>query len=151
MRAVIQRVAEARVSIGDQIKSSIGPGLLVFLGIEMEDTREDLDWLSRKIPQIRIFRDEEGLMNLSVRDTGGGVMVISQFTLYGNLRKGTRPSFNHAAPPGTAIPLYKAFIKTLEEHLGRPVATGEFGARMRIAAAHDGPVTLFLDTKNKKL
>ena len=151
MRAVVQRVSEASVSVEGRLKSSIGAGLLVFLGIEGGDTADDIDWLARKIPQIRIFRDSEDKMNLSVQDIGGGILLISQFTLFGNLKKGTRPSFNHAAPPEIAIPIYEAFIKALEQNFGKAVATGEFGARMEIRALHNGPVTLFLDTKDKRL
>lgn len=151
MRAVIQRVSRASVSVGGQVKGEIGPGLLVFLGIESEDSREDADWLSRKLPQIRIFTDTQGLMNCSVADIGGGILLISQFTLFGNLRKGTRPSFNRAAPPDVAIPLYEYFHESLETAFAKPVPTGEFGAMMAIEAHNDGPVTLFLDTKNRKL
>ncbi len=152
MRAVLQRVAEASVCVEDEVVGEIGgPGLLVFLGIEKNDGPEDLEWLSQKIPSIRLFPDENGLMNRSVLDVGGGILVISQFTLYGNLRKGTRPSFNRAAPPEIAVPLYREFIKQIAAHLGKPVATGEFGKMMKIQALNDGPVTLLLDTKNKRL
>lgn len=151
MRAVIQRVSQARVSVAGKPDESIEYGLLVFLGVESADSQEDIDWLARKIPQIRIFHDAEGLMNRSVLDTEGGIMLISQFTLYGNLRKGTRPSFNNAAPPDIAIPIYEKFREQLEANLGKSVATGEFGAEMHIVAHNDGPVTLFLDTRHKKL
>lgn len=150
MRAVIQRVSEASVSIDGKLKGAISHGLLVFLGIESEDGTEDLVWLSGKIPQIRIFPDEAGLMNRALTDIDGEILLISQFTLYGNLRKGARPSFNRAAPPEIAMPLYEEFVRALSTALGKPIVTGEFGAMMKIQALNDGPVTLFLDTKNKK-
>ena len=150
MRAIIQRVRKASVSIEGVVRGRIGPGLLVFLGIGAEDRESDVDWLGRKIPQLRIFPDDAGLMNRSVLDCGGGVLVISQFTLFGNLRKGTRPSFNRAAPPEVAIPLYKALLTALEGHLGKPVESGEFGAPMEVELVNDGPVTLILDTKDRR-
>ena len=150
MRAVIQRVSEASVSIDGKLKGAIGRGLLVFLGIESEDGPEDLVWLSGKIPQIRLFPDEAGLMNRALTDIDGEILLISQFTLFGNLRKGARPSFNRAAPPEIAMPLYEEFVRALSTALGKPIVTGEFGAMMKIQALNDGPVTLFLDTKNKK-
>jgi len=150
MRAVIQRVSEASVSIDGKLKGAISHGLLVFLGIESEDGTEDLVWLSGKIPQIRIFPDKAGLMNRALTDIDGEILLISQFTLYGNLRKGARPSFNRAAPPEIAMPLYEEFVRALSTALGKPIVTGEFGAMMKIQALNDGPVTLFLDTKNKK-
>lgn len=151
MRAVVQRVSEASVSIEGKMKGEIEAGLLVFLGVTPDDGDNDIAWLSHKIPAIRIFPDDDGLMNRSVLDTGGGILLISQFTLYGNLRKGTRPSFNRAAPPDIAVPLYERFIKELERELGKPVPTGEFGAMMEIKAVNDGPVTLFIDSKERKL
>lgn len=151
MRAVIQRVSEAAVAVEGKERGRIGQGLLVFLGVGQDDTEEDAVWLARKIPGIRIFDDGAGQMNRSVADVGGGVLVISQFTLFGNLRKGTRPSFNHAAPPALAVPLYETFLKELEAALGKPVPRGVFGACMDIPARNDGPVTLFLDTHNKDL
>ncbi len=151
MRAVLQRVTEASVEVEGQVIGAIGPGLLAFIGIERDDGPEDLRWLSQKIPSIRLFPDDHGLMNRSVLDTGGDLLVISQFTLYGNLRKGTRPSFNRAAPPEIAVPLYEDFVKKVSTHLGKPVPTGAFGKIMKIQALNDGPVTLLLDTKNKKL
>lgn len=132
------------------MRGGIGPGLLVFLGIGEGDREIDVDWLSRKIPQVRVFPDDVGLMNRSVVDCGGGILVISQFTLFGNLRKGTRPSFNRAALPEVAIPLYKAFLKALEKRLGKPVESGQFGASMQIDLMNDGPVSLILDTKDKR-
>ncbi len=151
MRAVLQRVSEASVEVEGKVIGAIGPGLLAFIGIARDDGPEDLRWLSQKIPSIRLFPDEKGLMNRSLLDTGGDLLVISQFTLYGNLRKGTRPSFNRAAPPEIAVPLYEAFVKEVSTHLGKPVPTGVFGKMMKIRALNDGPVTLLLDTKNKKL
>ncbi len=150
MRAVIQRVSEASVSIDGEIRGAIGLGLLVFLGIESEDGKDDLVWLSGKIPQIRLFPDEAGRMNRALTDIDGEILLISQFTLFGNLRKGARPSFNRAAPPEIAVPLYEEFVRAISTALGKPVVTGEFGAMMKIQALNDGPVTLFLDTKNKK-
>lgn len=150
MRAVIQRVSRARVTVNQSVTGEIQRGLLVFLGVESSDTTEDIDWLARKIPQIRIFEDAEEQMNLSVEDIGGGILLISQFTLYGNLRKGTRPSFNRAAPPEFAVPLYEQFHAALEQTLGQPIPTGVFGAHMDIEAVNDGPVTLILDTRDKR-
>ncbi len=151
MRAVIQRVSKASVAIDGEVTESIGKGFLVYLGIDSEDTREDVKWLSGKIPQIRVFPDSAGLMNRSLLDCGGEVLVISQFTLFGSLRKGTRPSFNRAASPEVAVPIYEAFLLSLEEQLGKSVAKGEFGALMRIESINEGPVTLFIDSKNRKL
>ena len=150
MRVVVQRVSQASVSINGKLKSKIGTGLLLFVGIMKDDGTEDIDWLSRKIPQIRIFPDDEGLMNRSVVDTNGEILLISQFTLYGNLNKGTRPSFNRAAPPDIAVPLYEKFTGALSDALGKPIATGDFGAMMKIDAYNDGPVTLIIDSREKK-
>lgn len=149
MRAVVQRVSRAAVAVDGVEKSAIGRGLLVFLGVGQDDTGEDLAWLVRKIPQIRCFEDEAGRMNRSLLDIGGDALVISQFTLFGNLRKGTRPSFNRAAGPDRAVPLYEQFVAGLGEALGRPVGTGSFGAQMEIDALNDGPVTLVLDSREK--
>lgn len=152
MRAVVQRVSRASVTVEHRVVGAIGRGLVVFLGVGRDDLEEDQDWLLRKIPQIRCFEDEDGKMNLSVEDIGGGILVISQFTLFGNLRKGTRPSFNDAGPPETAVPMYTAFCDALAARLGSDkVARGVFGAHMRIDSVNDGPVTLFLDTRNKHL
>jgi D-aminoacyl-tRNA deacylase len=150
MRAVIQRVSSASVSVEGTVRSSIGQGLLVFLGISAEDTQQDVEWLAGKIPVLRCFEDSDGRMNLSLRDIEGEVLLISQFTLFGTLRKGTRPSFNRAALPAVAIPLYESFIQCLSGQLDKPVGTGVFGADMQIAAHNDGPVTLILDTRNKE-
>jgi D-tyrosyl-tRNA(Tyr) deacylase len=149
MRAVIQRVSEASVAVEGRVVGAIGAGLLVFAGIESADTDDDIAWLAHKLPALRIFEDADGRMNRSLAETGGGILLISQFTLYGNLRKGTRPSFNQAAPPEFARPFFERFHHALEQALGRPVPAGIFGAMMDIRAAHDGPVTLVLDTKQK--
>lgn len=149
MRAVVQRVSEASVRIGGAVRASIGPGLLILLGVEPADTEEDITWLSGKLARLRIFRDEQGLMNRSVRDIGGEALVVSQFTLYASTKKGNRPSFTEAAKPEVAIPLYEAFVRRLEADLGRPVATGEFGADMQVMLVNDGPVTLWFDTKRR--
>jgi D-tyrosyl-tRNA(Tyr) deacylase len=149
MRAVIQRVKQSEVKVDEKIVGSIGNGLLVFLGIERTDTTKDLEWLVDKLPRIRCFEDEAGRMNRSLLETEGNAMVISQFTLYGSLRKGTRPSFNRAADPDQAIPLYEEFVVRLSAALGKPVATGVFGAEMEITAVNDGPVTLVIDTRNR--
>ncbi|HXH20338.1 MAG TPA: D-aminoacyl-tRNA deacylase [Chitinophagales bacterium] len=150
MRAVIQRVRNASVEIDGEVKSSIAHGLLVLVGFEDADTVEDLDWLSKKIVQLRIFNDTRGLMNLSVRDVSGELMVVSQFTLHASTKKGNRPSFIKAAKPDVAIPLYHAFVKQLEAESGKHVATGEFGADMKVALVNDGPVTIVIDTKNRE-
>ncbi len=150
MRTVIQRVAMASVSINDRKKAEIGPGLLVLLGIEDSDDYTDVEWLSNKIVQIRIFDDSNDVMNLSVLDTQGSIMVISQFTLYAKTRKGNRPSYIRAAHPDKAIPLYNTFVKQLSGLLGKEVATGEFGAMMQVELVNDGPVTIIIDTKEKE-
>jgi D-aminoacyl-tRNA deacylase len=150
MRTVIQRVAMASVSINDRKKAEIGPGLLVLLGIEDSDDYTDVEWLSNKIVQIRIFDDSNDVMNLSVLDTQGSIMVISQFTLYAKTRKGNRPSYIRAAHPDEAIPLYNTFVRQLSGLLGKEVATGEFGAMMQVELVNDGPVTIIIDTKEKE-
>jgi D-tyrosyl-tRNA(Tyr) deacylase len=149
MRTVIQRVSRAQVSVAEEVRGSIGPGLLVFLGVEADDSVEDRLWLVDKLPRIRCFNDDHGRMNRSLEDIGGEVMVISQFTLFGTLRKGTRPSFNRAAEPPIARAFYEAFVDELGKHLGRPVPTGAFGQEMKIEALNDGPVTLVIDTRRK--
>lgn len=151
MRAVVQRVTHAAVRVEGGTVGKIGPGLLIFLGVEKEDTDEDLDWLVRKTPQIRCFEDVEGKMNNSLLDIDGEALVISQFTVYGNLRKGSRPSFNRAALPDKAVPMYEAFAAALSEKLQKDVPTGRFAQHMDIEAHNDGPVTLILDSKNKHL
>jgi len=150
MRAVVQRVSQASVRIGGAVRASIGPGLLILLGVEPADTAEDIAWLSGKLARLRIFSDEQGLMNRSVCDIGGEALVVSQFTLYASTKKGNRPSFTEAARPDVAIPLYEAFVRRLEADLGRPVATGEFGADMQVALVNDGPVTIWFDTKRRE-
>jgi len=150
MRAVIQRASEASVTIDGQVRGRIGLGLVVLLGIEEADDAEDIDWLCGKIARMRVFTDEAGLMNNSLADVGGGVLLISQFTLHASTRKGNRPSFTRAARPEIAIPLYEQLIATLERALGQAVATGEFGASMRVALVNDGPVTITIDSKNRE-
>ena len=147
MRAVLQRVTEARVKIAGSIVGEIGPGLLVLLGVAHGDTDPDAQWLAEKICALRIFADAAGHLNLSVRDTAGGLLVVSQFTLIASTRKGTRPSFNDAAKPDLAIPLYESFLRHATAALGRPVATGRFGAMMAVSLVNDGPVTLVIDSR----
>ncbi|MCP5551519.1 MAG: D-tyrosyl-tRNA(Tyr) deacylase [Akkermansiaceae bacterium] len=147
MRAVLQRVSEAAVTIGGAEKSRIGPGLLILLGVEIGDDRGDADWLVKKIAPMRVFEDGEGKMNVSLHDSGGEALVVSQFTLHARTRKGTRPSFDRAARPETAIPLYEYFVKSLSEAIGKPVRTGEFGAMMAVSLVNEGPVTIILDSK----
>lgn len=150
MRAVIQRVSEASVTIEGAIHGEIQQGYLILLGIEEADAQEDIDWLSRKISNLRIFEDSEGKMNQSLTDVGGDCLVISQFTLHASTKKGNRPSFIKAARPDTAIPLYEAFINTLSELKGSHCQTGKFGADMKVSLINDGPVTITIDTKNKE-
>ncbi len=150
MRAIIQRVSEASVSIHQQQTASIGKGLLVLLGIEEADTFEDIEWLCAKISQLRIFNDAEGVMNVSVRDVKGEILVVSQFTLHASTKKGNRPSYIRSAKPDIAIPLYESFIKQMKVSSGLSVKTGEFGAMMQVKLINDGPVTIFIDTKQKE-
>jgi len=150
MIACIQRVTQAQVEIKDYQPSRIEVGLLILVGIEEADKLDDIDWLARKITQLRIFDDSQGVMNLDVRDIGGEILVVSQFTLHASTKKGNRPSYIKAARPETAIPLYEEFVSNLEEKLGKPVKTGEFGAYMKISLINDGPVTILIDTKDKK-
>src|SRR6266700_2645925 len=142
MRAVIQRVTEAKVVIGGAVKGTISKGLLVLLAVEEADTTEDIEWLAGKIARLRIFDDENGVMNLSVQDVGGDILLISQFTLFASTRKGNRPSYSRSASPEKAIPLYERFIAQLEQDLGRPIQTGKFGAKMLVRLSNDGPVTI---------
>jgi D-tyrosyl-tRNA(Tyr) deacylase len=151
MRVVIQRVSEASVMIDDRLKSSIQQGLLVLTGFEANDTNEDLDWTCKKITQLRIFDDLNGVMNLSVKDIKGEILAVSQFTLHSKTKKGNRPSYINAAPPNISIPLYQQFVEILSEDLGSPVQTGEFGAHMIVRLTNDGPVTIIIDSKNKEL
>ena len=150
MRSVIQRVSGASVDISGRRHSEIGHGLLVLLGIEESDSTDDVEWLAAKISRLRIFNDSSGVMNLSVTETGGDVMIISQFTLHAKTRKGNRPSYIMAARPETAIPLYNSFVNTMSGLLGKKVATGEFGAMMQVKLINDGPVTIIIDTKEKE-
>lgn len=150
MRAVIQRVSSASVTIDGSVKSSIGPGLLILLGIGNEDGPEDIEWLVKKIAGLRIFDDDAGVMNRSVIDIAGEVLVVSQFTLMASTKKGNRPSYIGAAGHQLAIPLYEQFCAALSSSLGRPVGTGEFGADMKVTLLNDGPVTICIDTKNRE-
>jgi len=150
MRAVIQRVNRASVTIDGTIKSAIGTGLLVLVGIEDADTRDDLEWLSMKIVNLRIFNDNEGVMNVSIRDNGGEVLLVSQFTLFAATKKGNRPSYIRASKPPVAVPLYEELIARLGADLGKRVMTGEFGADMKVELVNDGPVTILIDTKARE-
>lgn len=150
MRAVIQRVAHASVTIEGNTHASIKKGLLILLGIEHADTHEDIQWLSGKIVQLRIFDDAQGIMNLSVKDIAGGILLISQFTLHASTKKGNRPSYIKAAKPDIAIPLYEAMIRQIENDLGINIQTGIFGADMKVDLLNDGPVTIIIDSKNKE-
>ena len=150
MRAVIQRVSHASVTINGECKSSIGRGYLVLLGCENADTQEDIDWLAKKIANLRVFDDEAGVMNLSVIDIDGEILVVSQFTLWASYKKGNRPSYLRAGSHEITVPLYEAFCKAMTEQLGKTVQTGEFGADMKVELLNDGPVTICMDTKNKE-
>ena len=150
MRVVIQKVTEASVSIENQIVASIDKGLLVLVGIEDTDTNDDIAWLSAKIVNLRVFDDDNGVMNLSVKEVEGEVLIVSQFTLHASTKKGNRPSYIKAARPEVAIPIYEAFIKQVESLLGKRVSTGQFGAMMQVSLCNDGPVTILIDTKNKE-
>lgn len=150
MRTLIQRVRKASVSIGEETYSKIGTGLLVLLGIESADTEEDLLWLTGKVSKIRIFDDGAGQMNLSLSDVGGEMLVVSQFTLHANTKKGNRPSFIRAARPEHAIPLYEKFISEMEKEIGKSVLTGKFGASMQVSLTNDGPVTIWIDSRNRE-
>lgn len=150
MRTVIQRVQYCSVTIDGTVKSNIGPGLLVLLGIEDKDSQEDIEWLTRKIAALRIFDDEEGVMNRSVKDVDGEIMVVSQFTLHASTKKGNRPSYIYASKPDVAIPLYERFCAEMGIQLGKEVETGEFGADMKIELVNDGPVTILIDSQSKE-
>jgi D-tyrosyl-tRNA(Tyr) deacylase len=150
MRAVIQRVEKASVSIQNKLRSEIGYGLLVLLGIESADGPEDVEWLVKKIIQLRIFDDAQGVMNLAASEFDAEILVISQFTLHAKTKKGNRPSYIRAAPPELAIPLYESFVRKIQDNLRGRVATGEFGAKMKVALLNDGPVTIYIDTKNRE-
>lgn len=149
MKTVIQRVSSASVEIGGEVKAAIGTGLVVLAGFAADDTDEDLAWVARKLPLMRLFDDADGVMNRSLVDVGGDILLVSQFTLFANVRKGTRPSYNKAAPPEVARPLYEKMIAVVEKELGKPVATGEFAAMMRITLTNEGPVTILIDSKNR--
>jgi len=150
MRAVIQRVSSASVTIGGQTTARIGMGLLILLGVEPCDTAEDVAWLSGKVARLRVFSDEQGLMNRSLPEVNGEALVVSQFTLFASTKRGNRPSYSDAAKPEIAVPWYLAFVASLASELGKPVATGEFGADMKVALVNDGPVTIIIDTKRKE-
>ncbi len=149
MIAVIQRVSQASVTISNEVRASIGHGLLVLVGIEDADTEEDIEWLTGKITALRIFDDEAGVMNISIRETGGEIIIVSQFTLHASTKKGNRPSYIKAAKPEIAIPIYTSFVAAMERALGKPVQTGEFGADMKVALINDGPVTILIDSKKR--
>lgn len=150
MRAVLQRVKRASVTVEGNVNGSIGEGLLVLLGIEEADTLEDMNWLSGKLVNLRIFNDEQGVMNRSLLEVGGGLLLVSQFTLFAATKKGNRPSYSRAAPPAIAIPIYEKMIELLSAELGKPIQTGVFGADMKVELLNDGPVTIVIDTKNKE-
>ena len=150
MRAVIQRVSDARVVIEGKVKGRIGKGMVVLLGVQEGDTPEDTQWLAGKIVHLRIFDDAGGVMNLSLPETGGEILLISQFTLFASTKKGNRPSYSSAARPETAVPLYQEFIRQLAEQAGKPIQTGEFGAPMQVSLTNDGPVTILIDSRNRE-
>ena len=150
MKAVIQRISSASVEIDNKIRASIGSGLLILVGIEETDNAEDIDWLSGKIVNLRIFDDAGGVMNISIKETGGDIIIVSQFTLHASTKKGNRPSYIKAAKPEIAIPLYEKLISQLETDLGKKIQTGEFGADMKVSLINDGPVTIIIDTKNRE-
>jgi D-aminoacyl-tRNA deacylase len=150
MRAILQRVSEASVTVHGREISRCGPGLLVLLGIEAEDGPEDIEWLSAKITRMRIFGDDEGKMNRSLAENGGAMIVVSQFTLHASTKKGNRPSFIRSAPPPHSQPLYESFCTAIEEELGRPIGRGIFGADMKVSLTNDGPVTIFIDSKQRE-
>lgn len=150
MKVVIQRVSQSSVTIEGEVAGSIGPGILILLGIGVDDLNQDVEWLCGKIVNLRIFNDENGIMNRSILETGGDMLIISQFTLHASTKKGNRPSYIRAARPEQAIPLYNLFIKTMEQMLGKPVHRGRFGAMMEVALVNDGPVTILIDSGNRE-
>ncbi len=150
MRAVIQRVSQANVVVDSVIKGAIDQGLLVLVAVEDTDTKEDIEWLSGKIVRLRIFNDDAGVMNRSVQEVGGGILAISQFTLFASTRKGNRPSYSRSSKPETAIPLYDQLVEQLSQDLGRAVQAGVFGADMKVSLTNDGPVTIIIDTRNRE-
>lgn len=150
MRVVIQRVNQASVSIEGRVTGTINNGLLILVGFEQADSDEDIEWLTGKIAKLRIFDDKHGVMNLSVQETGGDILIVSQFTLHAKTKKGNRPSYIQAATPDIAIPLYNSFVKRMELEIGKKIATGEFGAMMMVSLVNDGPVTIIIDSKNRE-
>jgi D-tyrosyl-tRNA(Tyr) deacylase len=150
MRAVIQRVAEAKVSVDGIVKGAIQQGLVVLLAVEAADTAEDIEWLSGKTVRLRVFDDDNGVMNRSVQEVGGGILLVSQFTLFASTKKGNRPSYSRSARPEIAVPLYEQFTRRLAQDLGKPIQTGEFGAMMMVALTNDGPVTIIIDSKMRE-
>ena len=150
MRVVIQRVTQANVKVDGEIKGEVGPGLLVLMGVEDADGQEDITWMSGKIVNLRVFDDENGVMNRSVIDTGGDILLISQFTLHASTKKGNRPSYIKASKPDHAVPVYEKMILQLEQDMGKPIQRGVFGADMKVSLANDGPVTIFIDSKQKE-
>lgn len=150
MRVIIQRTKRASVRIENEIKSEINQGMLILVGIEDSDNEDDINWLCKKIINLRIFDDQEGVMNLSIKDIGGDILAVSQFTLHASTRKGNRPSYIRASKPEIAIPMYEKFCQTLEEALGKPIQTGTFGADMQVALINDGPVTIIIDSQLKE-
>lgn len=150
MRVLVQRVSESSVTIDKKVVANIGKGMLVLVGFEEADTKEDIDWMATKLTKLRIYDDSQGVMNLSIQDINGEVAIVSQFTLHAQTKKGNRPSYIKAARPEQAIPLYKEFIVAMERELGKPVQTGEFGAEMMVELVNDGPVSIWIDTKNKE-
>lgn len=149
MKIVLQRVTQASVTINEQLYSSISKGMLILVGIQSDDTDDDIDWLASKIVNLRIFDDENGVMNKSILDTNGEILAVSQFTLMARTKKGNRPSYIDAAPPAISIPLYEKFVSTLTKELHKPVQTGQFGAEMKVELINDGPVTIIIDSKNR--
>lgn len=150
MRAILQRVSRGEVRIASKVRGAIGKGLVVLVGVAEEDTIEDAQWLAGKVARMRLFEDDQGLMNRSVLEIGGGVLAISQFTLFASTKKGNRPSFSRAAKPERALPLYQSFVEALRAELGRPVKTGEFGAMMHVDLVNEGPVTIWIDSRNRE-
>lgn len=150
MRVVIQRVAQASVTIDQKVKAAIGKGLLIFAGIEHDDTQEDIEWIARKIVNLRVFDDESHVPNLSLQDINGEILLISQFTLHAMVKKGNRPSYIRAARPEVAVPIYNKLIDNLQKELGKPIGTGTFGAEMQVALINEGPLTIWIDSKNKE-
>ena len=150
MKVVIQRVTRASVTIEQQLFSSIGKGMLILVGIQSDDTDDDINWLSSKIVNLRIFDDENGVMNKSILDSGGEILAVSQFTLMARTKKGNRPSYIDAAPPAISVPLYEKFVATLSQELHKEVQTGQFGANMKVELINDGPVTIIIDSKNRQ-